>query len=477
MSNRTTLPFRTKFFYGLGEVGEGVKTAALETFLFFYYVQVIGLSGSLAGLALMAALLADAITDPMVGTWSDRTKTSLGRRHPFLYAAPIPLAICLYLLFSPPEGSQLFLSIWLMIFTIAARFAMTFYFIPHMALGAELTDNYKERIALGGYRTLFGYIGRISVLALAFGIFFVDRPGYPNGQFDPSAYSSLALAAGLIVIVSVFISALGTQKPALFTRAMKRPVVTGHGAPFRTLSKAMRTPSFRAMFISLIIMYLYNGVQFALALHLNTYFWELPPQTIQFVLYANIAGYLVGIPLVLLLSGMLDKKAAYIVGVIGSVLFSSGPVIMRLCGIMPPNGEEILPYILSAAMFCSGFIGTIPVVLSSAMLADLSDEHDWKYGTRSEGLFFGVNAFCRKASLGLGGAVAGILIDILRFPTQALPGTVPDVTLTRFGIVYAPVMLTVLFLGLTFMRSYNLSKQRHSEILKDINQRRFSDDK
>src|SRR6476469_1586543 len=88
----------TKFFYGLGEAGEGVKTAALETFLFFYYVQVVGLSGSLTGAALFIALRVDGISDPLVGSLSDRTKSRLGRRHPYLYAAPVPLAVALFLL-------------------------------------------------------------------------------------------------------------------------------------------------------------------------------------------------------------------------------------------------------------------------------------------------------------------------------------------------------------------------------------------
>lgn len=471
MSKEGSLPRRTRFFYGLGEAGEGAKTAAMETFLFFYYVQVIGLPGSLAGLGLMVALLFDAATDPMVGAWSDRLRSPLGRRHPFLYAAPVPLAISLFLLFSPPDLPALLLTLWMTIFAIASRFAMTLYFVPHMALSAELTDDYDERIALGAYRTLFGYVGRIVVLALAFGVFFADRPDFPNGQLDPAAYTGLALSAGIFVIAAVIISALGTQKAALNTRGMKRQDTTQQASTYKALRGAMGITSFRAMFISLIIMYLYNGVQFALALHMNTYFWELPSRKIQFVMYAAMAGYLLGIPLVRPLSNTFDKKATYVAGIIGSVLFSSGPTILRLLGLMPPNGSEELFNVLCSSLFLSGLIGTIPVVLSSAMLADLTDEYDLQHGTRSEGLFFGVNAFCRKASVGLGGAVAGVLIDIVRFPTQVAPGAVAETTLTRLGIVYGPIMLIVLLLGLSFMRAYSLSRLRHSEILGEIGAR------
>ena len=86
------LSITTKLGYGLGEMAEGVKTAPLETFFCFYYVQIIGLQGSLVGLALLNALLFDGISDPLIGQLSDRTATRFDRRHPYLYLAPIPVS-------------------------------------------------------------------------------------------------------------------------------------------------------------------------------------------------------------------------------------------------------------------------------------------------------------------------------------------------------------------------------------------------
>ena len=67
--------------YGLGQLPEGIKTAAFGFFLLFYYNQVLGLSGTLAGIALFIALAFDAVTDPLVGSWSDFTRSRWGRRH------------------------------------------------------------------------------------------------------------------------------------------------------------------------------------------------------------------------------------------------------------------------------------------------------------------------------------------------------------------------------------------------------------
>jgi Na+/melibiose symporter-like transporter len=467
----TGLSFRTKLFYGLGEAGEGVKTAALETFLFFYYVQVVGLSGSLTGLALFLALLFDGFSDPFVGVWSDRTRTRLGRRHPFLYAAPAPLAIALWFLFRPPALGQVELFVWLTGFAIAARFAMTLYFVPHMALGAELSRDFGERVAVGGYRVLFGYLGRIVALALAFSVFFADRPGFENGQLDPSAYPGFALAAGVLVIVFVIVSALGTQRAALrLPVGADTPKAERKGIA-HALMLAMRLPSFRALFVALLIMYLYNGVQFALALHMNTYFWRLPPEQVQLVFYGNMLGFIVGIPLARPAAGRWDKKAAYMLGVAGSCICSSAPTILRLLDLAPANGDPALLPFLLAANVASGLLGSIPVVLAAAMLADASDEFDLAYGGRAEGLFFGANAFCRKASLGLGGAVAGIVVDVIRFPAKAGPGGVSPEALSRLGLTYGPVMLVVLFAGLSIMMPYNLTRARHAAIAEALARR------
>ena len=75
------LNLSTKLSFGIGQIAEGVKTCAFGTYLLFYYNQVLGLSGDLAGLAIFIALVFDAVTDPIAGSVSDRWQSPLGRRH------------------------------------------------------------------------------------------------------------------------------------------------------------------------------------------------------------------------------------------------------------------------------------------------------------------------------------------------------------------------------------------------------------
>ena len=99
-----TLTWRVRIMFAVGQIPEGVQSTSFGIFLLFFYNQVLGLSGFLTSLALILALLVDAISDPVIGSWSDSIHNRWGRRHPFMYAAAMPFAVCFYLLFSPPAG-------------------------------------------------------------------------------------------------------------------------------------------------------------------------------------------------------------------------------------------------------------------------------------------------------------------------------------------------------------------------------------
>eukprot|EP01068_Selenidium_serpulae_P006878 Selendium_serpulae@DN4543_c1_g1_i2.p4 len=91
---------KTRICFGVGAIAEGVKNTGFNAFLLFYYNQVLGLSGTACGVAILFALLVDALTDPLVGELSDRCHSPLGRRHPFMYAATVPMPLSFMALFN-----------------------------------------------------------------------------------------------------------------------------------------------------------------------------------------------------------------------------------------------------------------------------------------------------------------------------------------------------------------------------------------
>lgn len=148
------LPTRLKLFHGLGSIAYGIKENGFATFLLLFYNQVVGIDAGLVGAAIMIALIADAFVDPVIGELTDRTNTRWGRRLPWLYAAPIPLALAWMMLWSPPEGSTAFVLTWLIGWAIVVRSLVSMCEVPSVALVPELTSDYDERTVLMRYRFL-----------------------------------------------------------------------------------------------------------------------------------------------------------------------------------------------------------------------------------------------------------------------------------------------------------------------------------
>ena len=139
----------------------------------------------MAGTAIFIALCIDAVTDPLMGTISDRTNSSLGRRHPYMFISFIPMSLGYIFLFAPRQGwdmSQTDLFLWMTVFTVLTRLGMTLFDIPHRAFGGEVTKDYQERTILMSWREAFGWIAGLSNAFLGYGIFFASTPEYPQGQ-------------------------------------------------------------------------------------------------------------------------------------------------------------------------------------------------------------------------------------------------------------------------------------------------------
>ena len=156
------LTSRIKIAFAFGSLEESVLGAAgVATML--YYNQVLGVSASLCGLAFLIASIADAVTDPLIGAFTDNWRGGRwGRRHPFMAASAIPLAICFYFLYQPPGSlAEAGLFIWLTATTVLLRAFKTLFVVPHNAMGAELTDDYHERTSVFGYNTVTGMLGGI----------------------------------------------------------------------------------------------------------------------------------------------------------------------------------------------------------------------------------------------------------------------------------------------------------------------------
>jgi Na+/melibiose symporter-like transporter len=463
------LKLYTKIAYGIGQLGEGFKNSSFETFLFFYYNQVLGLSGTLAGLATAIALVFDAVIDPMIGSFSDAHKGKWGRRHPFMYAAALPFGISFYFLFVPPAGlGETGLFVWLTLTAIAVRSTMALYLVPHNALGAELTADYHERTGIVGYRTLFGVLGGLVTFTVGLGYFMRATPEYTTGQLNPLAYPHYALFFACASTFVVLVCAVGTHSRIRYlVEPLHKHAAFSMKRLARELRDALASPSFRSLFVGVLVFFVMRGIQVELGLHVSTHFWELKTQQILIVGVIGVLGIVIGVPFWALASRRLDKKPTFLWGTLIFAIFAMLPVLLKLLGWWPAKEQTGLYLgLLSACGFLAAFGGGAGLVAAGSMMADLVDEHEFDTGRRQEGIFFGAIAFSGKASSGLGHLIAGVAIDLIHFPEKAVPGEVAPEIVHHLGILYGPGIFLLGMVAFIFLVRYSLTRERVAEIQK-----------
>ena len=464
------MSWRLRLLYATGQMPEGIKTAAFGFFLLFYYNQVLGLSGSLAGLAVFIALCFDAVSDPVVGSWSDFAHSRWGRRHPFMYWAAVPFAACFYFLFVPPDGlSETGLFFWLMAFASLTRTAMTFYSVPYMAMGAELTRDYDERTLLAALRTVFMLVGMFVVLILGNIAFFGATDEYPNGQLNPNAYLPFALACAPVMIVGVWIAALGThgQIPHLPQPSGVRPSLL-RGVVF-DVKTAFKIPAFVAVVAGSIMFSISQGMVQALHLYLATYFFELSGTQITGLFAGAIAGIILGSLLSRPMAALIrEKRNLFIAGTAWYALWTSSVIMARLFGILPGNEHPIVAplYITTGCISALGLGVSIPLI--GSMIADITDEHERRHGQRQEGIYYAAGSLVAKVVGGAGPVLAGLIIDLSGIPPGSAPGDVDPAAVAQFGWATGPSVLLLSALSIACIWFYDISRQRHAEIIAHI---------
>jgi glycoside/pentoside/hexuronide:cation symporter, GPH family len=459
------VPVRIKAFYAIGASGEAIKNAAFG-FLLIFYNQVLGLSGTLTSLALAIALVADAIIDPAIGSWSDGMQTRYGRRHMLMGAAILPFCLLIFGLFWPPEGlSDLALFAWLTVFTVGTRAGLAVFHVPYLSLGAELTQDYQERTQIAAARTGVGILAGGLVTQLIWLWIFSGGPNDSGtGQLVRENYFTVAVLCAVSIGLFSVICTVGTAPhiPHLAgSRQQPRPF--GLRQMYGDIFEALQNRSFRALFLGTVIFFVYAGFQGAMGAHLFTFFWMLSAEAIGHIALATLFGAILGLFFVPWFNGRFDKKWTVVIGVLASGALSTGPVVLHLLGLMPRDAGT-LEVTLAVLGFLGALIGVQATVSVASMMGDIADEHELKHGRRQEGIYFGSYAFSQKCTTGLSTIVAGVAIDLIGLKPYADQASVTPDILTNFGWAYALVALLLVFSTKVFL-PYNLDRKRHDTVV------------
>jgi Na+/melibiose symporter-like transporter len=470
---RTTIGLPTRLAFGFGSVAYGVKDSGFKYLLLFFFNQVMGLPADQVALAIFIALCLDAISDPLVGNWSDHTHSRWGRRHPFMYAAALPVAVSYFFLWNPPSGLEpegLF--VYLLVTAVLVRTAITFYEVPSTAMVAELTQNYHERTALLSYRYLFGWMGGLTIAAVAYGFLLVPNEKYVHGLLNIEGYRTYGLVAALLMVAGILVSSLGTHHRI---RTMKSPppkrpmsVTRTFGEIFETLANR----SFAVLFLSAVFFALAAGLSHALNYYFAAYFWELETHEFLYFIYVYVGSAIFAFVLAPAATRKLGKRNAAIIIAFLAVMLAPTPIVLRLIDFFPGNDNPLLlPTLLAFAFIDVALIITANIILVS-MIADVVEESELKTGRRSEGLFFAARTFADKIVSGMGVFVAGSIVAAIGLPDRAVPGQVDPEIIRRMGLVYVPTLLLFYAVSVALLFAYRITEHQHEENLRVLNARR-----
>jgi glycoside/pentoside/hexuronide:cation symporter, GPH family len=467
-SNRPPLTLSSNILYGVGSAAFGVHVTILSSMLMLYYNQVVGLPAAWVGGAIMVTLIFDAICDPLIGEWSDHTRSRWGRRHPFMYASAVPAAVAFYFLFAPPVGwSQSSLLIYMGVMLVTVRVLLSLYEIPSSALGPELTLDYDQRTSLMSSRFFFGTLGGAAMSVLALQVFLRKDAAHPLGLLSPAGYRETALVASIVIFLSIMISCLGTHRFIATLVHAPRVLITWR-EKFREVSGTLTNRSFLALSISGVIGAVATGLRQGLDFYISAYFFELTPAQMSYLPASALVAAFAGVGIAPAISKRFGKKPSMI-GVFFASLFANiAPIAMRLLGLLPPNGTGALFAIVLIFYFISAVLGLSGFIIVTSMMADVVEDAAVATGQRSEGLLFAANGLISKCVTGVGTFLSGLILGWVSFPQHATPGHVDPQILHHLGMVFVPIVAVFSAISIAVLMFYNIDRSTHQRNLEQL---------
>ncbi len=468
------LPLSTQFYQGIGALPETCQAFAFGTLLLFYYNQVLGLPASRTAIALMISLVIDAFADPLLGSLSDGLRTRLGRRHPFMFAAVLPLGVTLVFTFSPPAGlSHDGLFAWLLVGSIATRIAMTFFSVPWNAMYAELSDDYAERSAVVMWRYLVAWVGGLAFVLAVWTFVFPSSPEFAQGHLNPQSYRLFAPLLGGVVAIAALLTTVLTVREVPFllqpAHGSERPSLRGF---WRDVVLAASNRDFVLLVIAILVTAAVAGTGTALDIYMQTYFWGLVPEDLRWFAFA-LAGSALAFVAIRPLQTRFEKHKLLVASALFSLANGFAMVGLRFADVLPENGDPRLLALLIASATLRVAADTTAGIMFASMVADTLDAQELAVGRRQEGVFSAALSFAGKATTGFGVMIGGFLLEhAIEMPSVGTGAAVSADVTSRLGLVAGFGLPVFYLVPIAFAGFYRITRKRHEQIRAQLDQRR-----
>ena len=435
------LPGKRLALYAIPMVGVNFSLVLLISYITKYSVDVLLIGPAAIGAIVGSGRIWDAITDPLAGYWSDRTRSRWGRRRPWLIASALPLAFFGVMVWNPPPslgGNALLL--WMGVAIYGFNAAITVFLVPHQALGAELSDDHHLRTRIFARRQQAGVVGMM--LALVGGISLLATADEPR-----QVAFWLSLAAGLVCLLTIIPCALRLEERGDYRGRGGR---SGSG----TLRDVFRNPHARRLYAMIFVEHMGAGTSMVLSPFLMAYVLGMPEMTgLIFVPYTLCQ--LLSIPLWTRLSERVGKKNTWLWGM---GLGALGYVLIFLVG----EGDLWLMFLAVSLTGASSAGGT---VMGSSILADVVDYDEARTGERKEGAYYSLYNFLHKGSAGVMAMLAGASLQWVGFvPTSE---QTPQ-TLFVISAMMSFVPIVCIAVGAAIFTRFRLDEREHAAIRRKL---------
>jgi Na+/melibiose symporter-like transporter len=437
-----------------------------RSFLLFFYSQIVGLDPWLAGIALTIGRVWDAVSDPLMGEISDRTRSRLGRRRPYIIFGSIPLALTYIAMWVPPmDWSQMSLFVYLTVTDIAFNTLITVVTIPYASLGAELSTDYHERTKVTAIRMLFYQMGWfIGAVGVRINQFFIDMGEQTGGVWGVvlgfrQGYAVCAVVFGLITIVTLVWSGYFVREAPGQAKA--------HTVGFvRSYLRTLQNRSFVIVIVAFLLASLFETIGFSIFPFLVGFWYYLGDMEAMNnnLLWIMMPLFLVSFPAVwfwTFVSRRIGKKTTVLIGSVASAvtIFLHYPMITPYS----PNLIWLVMVVFGWAIASINF-------LISSLIPDIVDEEELVTGgRRREGSFFGMQTFVSKLGSALGLLLVGGILNLIGFQEGAAQQS--DFTIEWLRIFFSWFRGGGYAFAFVVLLAYPLTEARVKEIRERLNAR------
>jgi GPH family glycoside/pentoside/hexuronide:cation symporter len=452
------LPLRTRLAFGAGDLGPGFSGVVIGFFQAFFLTTVAGLGPGDAGLIVLIGRFWDALTDPLMGVISDRSRFWPGRRRFWILVGALPFSLFFAAMwYVPPfEGAARFF--YFLVVILLFNTAFTVVNVPYTSLTAELTSDYDERTTLTSFRFFFS-IGGSMIGGILHGIFitmFCADPQLCLPAESQRGYLLSGIVFGLIMLLPFLWCVVGTRE-----RGVSEPAAGSFLAAFRQVGTAFSNRAF----LFVVGIYLCSWTALQVTQNVITFYLTFYLQRgdmFPLILTAVQGSALIFLFVWSAASRKIGKKNVYYLGMSFWILVQAGLFFL-------PSDQFWLAVALAAL---AGVGVATAYIVPWSMLPDVTDLDELQTGERREGIFYGVMSLLQKTGVGVGVAVSLQILELSGFDQNLLPGQQPDSALLALRWMLGPVPTLILLLGILLVYFYPISRQRHSDILAELAVRR-----